>query len=121
MRGLKSSPALEKAYQLAKELVPVCRGLSREPVNRILAEQVLRACTSVGANLAEAQSSISRADFSAKIGIAYKEITELKYWLNLLFDIGLLDSDDFFHLLAIADEVGAMLSATLKTARFSQR
>jgi len=46
---------------------------------------VLRSGTSIGANIEEAVASISIAEFSAKISIAYKEARETGYWLKLLF------------------------------------
>lgn len=48
-----------------------------------LANQLFRSGTSIGANVNEAQSSESRADFIHKIKIAAKEAEETKYWLTL--------------------------------------
>src|SRR5580693_6580379 len=50
----------------------------------ILGKQYLRAATSIGANMAEAQAGESRGDFIHKLGIAQKEARESLFWLQLL-------------------------------------
>lgn len=51
--------------------------------NYILAKQLLKAGTSIGANVREAQNAESRADFIHKMKIAAKEADETEYWLLL--------------------------------------
>ena len=50
----------------------------------VIGKQFLRSATSIGANVAEAKSAESQADFIHKYGIAQKEARESAYWLNLL-------------------------------------
>jgi four helix bundle protein len=49
----------------------------------VVARQLLRSATSIGANIHEAQNAESKADFIHKFKIAAKEIEETKYWLVL--------------------------------------
>lgn len=49
----------------------------------VIAKQVLRSGTSIGANVFEAQNAESRADFIHKMKIAAKEASETLYWLTL--------------------------------------
>lgn len=49
----------------------------------VLAKQLLRSATSVGANAMEAQNPESKADFIHKMKIAAKEADETHYWLLL--------------------------------------
>jgi four helix bundle protein len=56
----------------------------RDGAGLVIGRQYLRAATSVGANLVEAQSGESRRDFVHKCSIAQKEARESKYWLTLL-------------------------------------
>ncbi|MDC0832173.1 four helix bundle protein [Geitlerinema sp. CS-897] len=67
----KKSIAYEKAYQLAIRIVNAYKYLVNQKREFILSKQMLRSGTSIGANLAEANSAISSADFSAKVSIAY--------------------------------------------------
>ncbi len=49
----------------------------------VIANQLLRSGTSIGANIHEAQNAESKADFIHKVKIAAKELEETKYWLIL--------------------------------------
>ncbi len=56
----------------------------------VLGKQYLRAASSVGANIEEAQAGESRGDFVHKLGIAQKEARESLYWLRVLAESNLL-------------------------------
>ncbi|WP_333877536.1 four helix bundle protein [Flavobacterium sp.] len=49
----------------------------------MIANQLLKSGTSIGANIHEAQNAESKADFIHKMKIAAKELEETKYWLIL--------------------------------------
>jgi len=70
------------AYSL--RILKFYRELRKEEVGRTIGRQLLRAATSIGANVHEAQGAQSRADFIAKMSIAHKEALETDYWLRLL-------------------------------------
>lgn len=50
----------------------------------VIAKQLLKAGTSIGANVKEAQSAESKADFVHKLKIAHKEALETEYWMDLI-------------------------------------
>jgi len=56
-----------------------------------MSRQLMRAATSIGANLQEADAGQSRADFLSKCTISLKEAREALYWLRLLMATGKLD------------------------------
>ena len=58
------------------------RGLSLR-----IADQLIRSCSSVGANYCEANNAASKADFRNKIFIAKKEAAETKYWIDLVIEL----------------------------------
>ena len=74
----------QKSFAFALRTVHLYRYLTNEKKEFVLAKQVLRSGTSVGANIEEAIGAQSQKDFLSKISIAYKEARETKYWLNLL-------------------------------------
>ena len=76
--------AVEKSFEFAVRIVNLYKYLTREHSEYVLAKQLLRCGTSIGANIAEAQRGQSRADFAAKMNIALKEANETLYWLKLL-------------------------------------
>ena len=85
---LKNNPLQNKSYDFALMIVKLSRKLMKHQKEYVLSKQLLRSGTSVGANIVEANGAISKADFSAKISIAYKECLESKYWLSILKDSG---------------------------------
>ncbi len=114
-------PAYTKAYAFAVRIVKVFKFLSEERREYVLSKQLLKSGTSIGANLAEANAAISEADLSSKVSIAYKEVQETKYWLDLLKETGFLEPHEHKSLYADADEIAAILFATLKTTRIKDR
>ena len=57
-----------------------------------MSRQLMRAATSIGANLEEADAGQSRADFISKCTISLKEAREALYWLRLLRATNKLDA-----------------------------
>ena len=92
---VKDSIVFEKAYGLAIRIVNAYKYLTEQKREFVLSKQMLRSGTSIGANIAEANGAISKADFSAKMSIAYKECLETKYWLSLLKDTEYLETKAF--------------------------
>lgn len=75
----------ERAFEFALRIVKLCQHLDKQPgVPRTIAYQLLKAGTSVGANIEEAQAGQNRPDFISKNSIALKEARECHYWLRLL-------------------------------------
>jgi four helix bundle protein len=75
----------ERTFQFACRVVRVCRHLSREPgISRQVAGQLLRAGTSVGANIEEAIAAYTPREFACKYALVLREAREAKYWLRLL-------------------------------------
>jgi four helix bundle protein len=71
---------VEKSFQLALDIVEFAEKLESER-KFVVARQILRAGTSIGANVREAQSAESSRDFLHKMKIAAKEAEETEYWL----------------------------------------
>ncbi len=109
----------DKSYAFAIRIVNAFQYLSNEKREFVLSKQLLRSGTSIGANISEANGAISKADFSSKISIAYKECLETKYWLILLKDTGFIDEITFKSMFNDADELAKILFSILKTTRIS--
>jgi four helix bundle protein len=75
----------ERTFEFAVRVVRLCQHLDKTPgACRTLSGQLLRAGTSIGANVEEVQAGQSRADFVSKNSIALKEARECHYWLRIL-------------------------------------
>jgi len=79
----------------------------------ILGKQYLRSATSIGANIEEAQSGESRADFIHKYGIAQKEAKESLYWLRLLGESGILPTNRLASVTRETEELFAVITAII--------
>ena len=73
---------MEKSFEFALKVIEFAELLESKR-KFVLANQVLKSGTSIGANVKEAQSAESKADFIHKLKIADKEAIETGYWLDL--------------------------------------
>ena len=108
---------LKKSKAFALRIVRLYKYL-REHKESVIAKQMLRAGTSIGANIAESRYAQSKADFASKLQIALKEASETEYWLELLRDAELVEPSPAFD--SICDdctELIKMLTASVKTAK----
>lgn len=78
----------ELAVEITVELTAVCDDIKGRSV---FTNQLLRSCSSIGANAHEAKYAQSKADFINKMEIALKECYETEYWLEILFRISAID------------------------------
>jgi four helix bundle protein len=105
----------KKSFQFAIRIVNLYKHLTGEHGEYVMAKQVLRSGTSIGANVAESQQAQSRADFRAKLSIALKEEAETEFWLRLLHETDYLKDTEFSELYQDCRELGKLLTAILKT------
>src|SRR5581483_4636197 len=122
-KGSNDSPDIRKrTFDFAVRIVKLCQYLHDKPgVSRILSGQLLRAGTSIGANVEEAQAGQSRPDFISKYSIALKEARETQYWLRLLIATEIIPEARLVELLKEADEltriIGAIIVSTKRITR----
>ena len=108
----------QRSFDFSVKIVAFARLLSKTQTDRVLATQVLRSGTSIGANIREAQFAQSKADFVSKLSIALKEASETQYWLELLFASGLMSEEQRDLLKADADWlVGTLVNVVKATKR----
>ena len=108
-----------KSFLFAVRITKLCRYLQEERREYVLSKQLLRAGTSIGANIAEAQQAQSRADFVSKLNIALKEAVETNYWIRLLHASDYLTEPEFISVIADCKELERMLTSIIKTTRNS--
>ena len=111
MNGL----AYQKSKKFSIRIVRLYSFLCEEKREYVMSKQLLRSGTSIGANLAESECAISRADFLSKVYIALKETMETLYWLELLHETEYLTDKQFVGIYRDAEEIRKMLSSTTKT------
>lgn len=77
---MKRNEIVELSFDFALQIVAYCEGLE---LNKkfVVANQLLKSGTSIGANVREAQNAESIGDFIHKMKLAAKEVEETEYWL----------------------------------------
>ena len=104
-----------KAFAL--RIIALYNNLPRSGSARVLAHQVLRSGTSVGANFREAHRARSDAEFVSKLGDSLKELEETSYWLELLGESGAVKVTKLAALLDETSQLTAILTAIVKKVR----
>ncbi|MFA5104543.1 MAG: four helix bundle protein [Candidatus Margulisiibacteriota bacterium] len=91
---------------------------------RIIAKQMIRSASSIGANLHEADGATTKKDFINKMGISRKEAQETRYWLDLLKKADLIKNHDnvleLDKLHKESDEISKILSSIINRATKNQ-
>lgn len=109
----------EKSFLFAVRIVNLARYLCRNHKEYVLSKQLIRAGTSIGANIEEALAGQSRRDFTAKMAIASKEARETGYWIRLLIATGYLNEmrNAEKTLQRDCDELIKLLTSIVKTSQ----
>lgn len=112
---MKENILLDKAERFAVRIVKLYKYALYKKHENVMSKQLLRAGTSIGANISEAECAQTQADFLAKLYIAYKECNETKYWIKLLHRTEYLSEKEFNSINKDCMELLKMLSRITKT------
>jgi four helix bundle protein len=82
VRNDRQNIIVEKVIDFSLSIIRYCEVLNQDR-KYVIAKQLLKSGTSIGANVFEAQNAESRNDFIHKMKIAAKEASETSYWLTL--------------------------------------
>ncbi len=113
----------ERAFLYALEAIRLYRTLQekKDGAGWVIAKQFLRSATSIGANIEEAQSAESKADFIHKYGIAQKETRESSYWLRLIEAASLESGPTIESMLAETNELTAIITTIIVNAKKNKK
>ena len=106
---------VERSMQFSVRVVKLYKYLCDEKKEYVLAKQLLRSGTSVGANVREALRGQSRKDFVSKMNIALKEVCETEYWLELLHQTDYINRTEFDSIYKDCKEITKILMSIVKT------
>ena len=113
----KENVIKDKSFAFAVRIVKLYKYLVEEKKEYVIAKQVLRSGTSVGAMVREAEHAESKNDFVHKMAIAQKEINETIYWLELLKETQYLTTLEFETINSDAVEVIKLISSIIKSTK----
>ena len=118
---MNQSVLKDRTHAFAVAVIKFAGQLPRNRVADIIARQLIRSGTSVGANYRAACRARSRAEFIAKMGIVEEEADETIYWLEILADTGIVTKQAISNLHNEASQIVTMVIASIKTARNANR
>ena len=107
----------KKSKAFALRIIKLYKQLKEVDKEFVLSKQILRSGTSIGANARERKNSQSKADFINKLSIALKEADETQYWLELLYESGIINENTFSSLNNDLKEIIAIITSSIKTAK----
>jgi len=104
----------EKSFGFALMIIEAYKFLISKS-EYVLSKQLLRAGTTIGANIEEAQASQSRKDFLSKMSVASKEARETLYWIKLLVQSNFLD--DYQYTDKLVEEINSIINILTKIVK----
>jgi len=106
-----------RAYKVALKTIKLLDAFPNKKTFWSLGDQLLRAITSIGANIMEAKSSSSRREFIKFYEIALKSANESKFWLCLIRDSKIGDQELVSNILQEVTEISKILGSSLLTLK----
>lgn len=104
----------ELAVELTVEITAICDSIKGRSV---FVNQLLRSCSSIGANAHEAKYAQSRADFISKLEIALKEAYETEYWIEILYKVNSIDELTYKDIIQKCGTIRRKLIASITTVK----
>ena len=118
---MSESPLRIQSKEFAKQIVFLCREIKLTHRESVLSNQLLRSGTSIGANIHEAHYAQGTKDFISKFEIALKECYESEYWLELLFETGYIQTEQYKILQNNCGKIRRMLISSITTIKSKQK
>ena len=107
----------QRTMLFSTRILHMVKAMPKGMAEDVIAKQLIRSATSIGANYREACHGRSRSDFAAKIKICEGEADETLYWLELLVNSGIMKQSRMQNLIDEANELVAIFTASAKTAK----
>jgi four helix bundle protein len=116
----KSAELQGRTKRFALRVLVLIERLPNTVGGRVLANQVARSATSVGANYRAACRAGSRAEFASKLGIVAEKADECLYWIELIRDVNFMQEKKIGSLVSEADELTGIFTSDRRSASRSQ-
>jgi len=112
----RSAELQQRTKSFALRVLKLIEHLPNTVGGKVLANQLARSGTSVGANYRAECRARSRAEFASKLGIVAEEADESLYWLELIRDGNFIGQRRIAFLLSEADELTAIFTSGRRSA-----
>jgi len=106
-----------RAYKYSIGMIEFLDTLPKDTSSQVIAKQLLRSATSIGANIVEAKGASSKRDFTNFFSHSLKSANESLYWLGLLRDAKKIESTRLEYLLNETKELANILGSSILTLK----
>ena len=106
-----------RAYQYSIKMIEFLDTLPKDVSTEVIAKQLLRSATSIGANIVEAKAASSKRDFTIFFSHSLKSANESLYWLGLLRDAKKMNNPQIDDLLKETKELANILGSSILTLK----
>lgn len=111
----------KRCFHFALAILHLSQKLRSVPNNFILIDQLVRAATSIGANIVEGSNSTSRREFINFFQISLKSASETLYWLSLLKETNPKFSEEITSLIKECTEIKKLISTIILNTKSNSR
>lgn len=108
---------ITRAFNLARRIITIVDKFPNKRSAWIIGDQLIRAATSIGANIIEAQAASSKRNFINFLNHALKSGNETKFWLALAKDLDSKLVAELDDLLKETDELVKILGSSISTLK----
>lgn len=110
----------DRSFNFGIRIVKMVNTMPKTTVGHVLANQIVRSGTSIGANIEEAQGAFSKKDFIYSMQVSLKESRETFYWIRIIGGAGLIPMVKLEHLLKENEEIIKILTTIVKRAKLKK-
>ena len=103
-----------RTKRFALDILKLSDSIPKNTSGRAIASQLIRSATSVAANYRAVCLARSRAEFGSKLGVVVEEADESTFWLEILIESGLLESQAARRLRRESEEITRIMFASRK-------
>ena len=114
---MNSEDLKRRTKQFALDVINLVQNLPKNNLGDIIGRQLLKSATSVAANYRSACRAQSRSHFISKLSIVEEEADESLFWLEVLIESKIINTEVVTKLLKEANELTSIFTASRKTAK----
>ena len=107
----------QRLFKFGINVIELLKTIKFSEINKVIINQLAKSATSSGANYEEAQAGSSKMDFINKVNISLKEMRESNYWLRILHETKITNTDETQILINESEELKRILGKIVFTAR----
>ena len=108
---------IKRAFDLARKVIALVAKFPNTRTAWIITDQLVRAATSIGANIIEAQAASSKKDFVNFLNHSLKSGNETKFWLALSRDLDEKSIPEINEIIKETDELVKILGSSISTLK----